>query len=109
MQWNTGTVELAGVMVPWWLDILALGVVAASLAYLAGIAGSRRLGSKLASFVGLSEVMFAVLWAWLLLAELPMPVQLFGGLLILAGVAVVRLDESPPPESLKIVTPAAND
>ena len=36
-------------------------------------------GAKLASFVGLSEVMFAVLFAWLLLGELPRPVQLLGG------------------------------
>ncbi len=92
LQWNTSPVLLAGVMVPWWLDIAALGIVAASFAYLSGIAGTRRLGSKLASFVGLSEVLFAVLWAWLLLAEMPGTIQLIGGVLLLAGVAVVRLD-----------------
>lgn len=92
LQWNTSPVLLAGVMVPWWLDIAALGIVAASFAYLSGIAGTRRLGSKLASFVGLSEVLFAVLWAWLLLAEMPGAIQLIGGVLLLAGVAVVRLD-----------------
>ncbi len=109
MQWNTADVLLAGVLVPWWLDILALGVVAASLAYLTGIAGTRRLGSKLASFVGLSEVMFAVLWAWLLLAEMPMPVQLVGGVLILAGVAVVRLDESSTVPPVAVAAPGASD
>lgn len=92
LEWNTSPVLLAGVMVPWWLDIAALGIVAASFAYLSGIAGTRRLGSKLASFVGLSEVLFAVLWAWLLLAEMPGTIQLIGGVLLLAGVAVVRLD-----------------
>ena len=34
-----------------------------------------------------------MLFAWLLLAELPTVVQLIGGLLILAGVALVRIDE----------------
>ena len=54
---------------------------------------TRILGARLSSFVGLTEVMFAVLIAWLLLGELPMPVQLAGGALIVAGVALVRLDE----------------
>ena len=64
-----------------------------------GIASVRRLGSKLASFVGLSEVLFAVAWAWLLLGEAPAPVQLAGGVLVLAGVFVVRLDEEPKGEA----------
>ncbi len=96
IEWNTMDVQLAGVSVPWWLDVAILGVVAAAFAYLSGIEGSSRLGSKLASFVGLSEVLFAVFWAWLLLGEMPAPIQLAGGALILAGVAVVRLDERPP-------------
>lgn len=105
MEWTYGTVELAGVQVPWWLDVVLLGAVAAALAYLTGVAGTRRLGPKLASFVGLSEVMFAVLWAWWLLAELPRPIQLGGGALILLGVAVVRLDEAR--RGTRIVRPAS--
>jgi drug/metabolite transporter (DMT)-like permease len=46
-----------------------------------------------ASFVGLTEVLFAVLFAWLLLGELPAPVQLAGGVLIIAGVVAVRVGE----------------
>jgi hypothetical protein len=67
--------------------------VTAALAYTTGIAASRRLGSRLASFVALSEVVMALVFAWLLLDELPLPVQLLGGLLILAGVAVVKMGE----------------
>ena len=37
--------------------------------------------------------MFAVLFAWVLLGELPRPVQLLGGLFILAGVVAVRGEE----------------
>jgi hypothetical protein len=73
--------------------VLELAVIAAATAYVAGIVAARVLGAKLASFVGLSEVMFAVLFAWLLLGELPRPVQLVGGLFILAGVVVVRAEE----------------
>ena len=61
-----------------------------------GIAATRVLGAKLASFVGLSEVLFAVLIAWVLLGELPRSVQLLGGVFILAGVVVVRTEESRP-------------
>lgn len=92
---STSDATLAGIEVPWWVPILWLGLVAAAFAYVTGIAASRRLGAKVASFVGLTEVMFAVLWAWLLLAELPAPVQLLGGLLILAGVVAVKIDERP--------------
>lgn len=95
MRWNTADVLLAGAYVPWWLAVAALGFVAAAFSYLAGVMANRRLGSKLASFLGLSEVLFAVLWAWLLLGELPAAVQLFGGALILAAVVMVKLDERP--------------
>jgi len=93
----TGTaraaVTLGGVSLPWWAAVGELAVVAAATAYLLGAIGARRLGSTVASFVGLTEVLFAVLFAWLLLGELPTPVQLAGGVLILAGVAAVRVGE----------------
>jgi drug/metabolite transporter (DMT)-like permease len=38
----------------------------------------------------LTEVLFAVLFAWLLLGELPAPIQLAGGVLIIIGVLAVR-------------------
>lgn len=93
MTWDSAPVDLAGATVPWWVPVLWLGIVAAGLAYATGIAAARALGAKVSSFVGLTEVMFAVLWAWVLLAELPAPIQLAGGLLILAGVVCVKLDE----------------
>ena len=73
--------------------LLLLGVVTAGLAYVLSIAGSRRLGSRLGSFVGLSEAVFGVVFAWLLLSETPGPVQLLGGALILLGVVGVKLGE----------------
>lgn len=50
-------VDFADGTVPWWIPIVGLGVVTAALAYVFGIAASRRLGSRLASFVGLTEVL----------------------------------------------------
>jgi drug/metabolite transporter (DMT)-like permease len=93
MAWTTRPVAYDGVTVAWWLPLLGLGVVTAALAYVTGIAAGRRLGSRLASFVALLEVLFALVFAWLLLDEVPRAVQALGGLLILAGVVVVKLGE----------------
>lgn len=98
MTATTRDVHLAGTDVPWWIAICTLGMVTASLAYVLGITATRLLGSRLASFVGLSEAVCGVLMAWLLLSETPRPVQLVGGALILAGVIAVRLGE--PRESV---------
>jgi drug/metabolite transporter (DMT)-like permease len=93
MRASTGSASYAGTHVSWWLPLVALGLVTAALSYAAGIAAGRRLGSRLASFVALLEVVASVSWAWLLLDELPGSVQLLGGLLILAGVVAVKLGE----------------
>ncbi|MFC4945393.1 EamA family transporter [Pseudonocardia sp. GCM10023141] len=90
---STAPVEFGGAAVAWWLPVVALGVVTAALAYVTGIAATRRLGSRLASFVALLEVLAALVFAWLLLGEAPRAVQIVGGLLILAGVVVVKLGE----------------
>jgi drug/metabolite transporter (DMT)-like permease len=93
MAFSTQRVAYDGFTVAWWLPLLGLGVVSAALAYTTGIAASRRLGSRLASFAALLEVLAALVFAWLLLGELPRGVQFLGGALILAGVIVVKLGE----------------
>lgn len=94
LAWTTDDVDLGGSRFAWWVPVLGLAVVAGALSYATGIVAARALGSKLAAFVGLTEVLFAILVAWLLLDELPRPVQLAGGLLILAGVAAVRYEST---------------
>src|SRR5439155_15675926 len=42
----------------WLVPVLGLSLVAAVIAYVAGIGAARRLGAKLASFIGLTEVVF---------------------------------------------------
>lgn len=94
---STADAVYDGFSVPWWQPVLALGLVTAAFAYVTGIAANRRLGSRLASFVALGEVLAAVLWTWALLGELPRTIQLGGGLLVLAGVVVVKLGEGRAP------------
>lgn len=90
---TTASPSYAGEAVGWWLPFIGLGVVTAAVAYSTGIAATRRLGSRLASFVALLEVVAAVIFAWLLLDQLPGTLQLLGGVLIVAGVVLVKLGE----------------
>ncbi|HKD96303.1 MAG TPA: EamA family transporter [Micromonosporaceae bacterium] len=96
-------VVLAGHQVSWLVPVLGLSVVAAGFSYVAGIAAARILGARLASFIGLTEVLFAILIAWVALDQLPTGGQLIGGLLILAGVTLVRLDERRRPEAAPVL------
>lgn len=93
MRFSSSDIVLAGARLPWFVPVVLLALVAAALAYATGIAATRRLGSKVASFIGLTEVLFSVLFAWLLIGEMPLAVQLAGGVLIVAGVVAVRYDE----------------
>jgi drug/metabolite transporter (DMT)-like permease len=103
-----GDVEFLGHQVSWVVPVLGLSLVASVIAYVTGIGASRRLGAKLASFVGLAEVLSAILFAWLLLGQLPSAVQFVGGAFILAGVTLVRVDElgTTPPVAGRRESPA---
>jgi drug/metabolite transporter (DMT)-like permease len=111
MHATFGDVDLGSHRVSWLVPIAGLSIVAAVIAYVVGIGAARILGARLSSFVGLMEVVFAVLIAWLVLGELPTAVQLLGGVLIVAGVALVRMSEgpataSPAGEQLMVEGPA---
>ncbi len=97
LPWRTtaADVEFAGRTTSWLVPVLGLSLLAAAFAYATGIAAVRRLGSRVSSFVGLSEVLFAVVAAWLALAQRPGPAQLVGGVVVLAGIVLVRLGERP--------------
>ncbi len=109
MAASTAPASYAGFELPWWVAALGLGVVCAALAYATGVAAGRRLGSRLASFVGLSEVLAALVFSVLLLAELPGPLQLAGGVLVLAGVLLVRAGEPAAEQVLPAVPPVVED
>ncbi|MGB5952275.1 MAG: EamA family transporter [Ornithinimicrobium sp.] len=95
-QMNTEDVVLAGSAHPVWVSLVGMGVAAAAIAYGLGVIATRAIGSKMASFFGLTEVLFAVFFAWMLLGELPGLIQLLGGAVILTGVVAVKLDEEAP-------------
>jgi len=105
MRVSTADVSFGSTDVPVWLPVLALGVITAAVAYVSGIAASRRLGPRLASFVALLEVLAGLVFAWLLLDQVPAPVQVGGGILVLVGIVVVKLGEpavdEPPPALLE--------
>ena len=83
--------ELVGAW-PWLLIGATIGLAIPTAAI---IAGYRRMGPTGASIVMLFEPVVGVLLAALLIAERPSPLQLFGGLLILAGSALVNVRRSP--------------
>ena len=87
---STGVTILADQSVSWWLPVMVLILISSVLAYPSGIVAVRRLGSSLASFVSLIEVLFAVGFAFVLLGQRPGPMQLVGGALVLAGIALVQ-------------------
>lgn len=89
----SGDIHLVPFSMPVWLAVVLLGVVTAAIAYVAGIAATRRLGARLGSFVALSEVVSASLLAWFLLGQAPAPIQIAGAVLVLAGVVVLKLGE----------------
>ena len=85
-------VDFLGATAPWWVPVLTVGAFSTAFAYVAGIQAIRMLGTRLSSFLGLSEVIFAAVVAWALLGEAIGPVQAIGGLLILGGIVLVRLE-----------------
>lgn len=87
----SGEVALAGAQVPWYVPMTVVVLAGTVSAYVLGVLAAKRLGSRLASFVGLLEVIAAVAVAALLLGEIPTLMQVLGGVLLLAGVIAVRL------------------
>lgn len=108
IAWTTDHIAYRFGTVPWFVPVLAMGVVATALAYLLGIASTRMLGSRLASFVALAEVVAALLFGWLLLGQLPDLLQALGGVLVLVGVVVVKLGEPVVPGSVESVPAPGN-
>lgn len=90
-------VELFGGEVSWVVPLAGITLVAAVVAYTLGIIGTQRLGSKVASFVSLTEVLFSVIASWILIGDVPGPMQFLGGALIVGGVVMVRADELRAP------------
>ncbi|HXH36282.1 MAG TPA: DMT family transporter [Plantibacter sp.] len=92
---STADIEVLGSPVVWWVPLLLVGVVSTAIAYAASITASQMLGSRLASFAGLLEVVAATGFAWVLLGEQLSLAQLLGGACILLGIGFVRSERAP--------------
>lgn len=90
LTFTANNADVAGLTVPWWIPVIMLAVVATAIAYTLGISGVARLRPSFASLVGLGEVLFAVLSAWVLLGEAITPTQAVGGVVVLLGLALAR-------------------
>lgn len=90
-------VTLAGIRLSWVIPVVAVVLVATVLAYLTGIVGVRELGVRLSSFVSLTEVLFAVVAAALLVGQDPTALQGIGAVIVLAGIALVQRAGSEKP------------
>lgn len=93
-------VQLLGTAVPWWLPLAIVVLLATAAAYALGVAGIALMGERLSSFVSLSEVIFAAVVAAVVLGEIPTPMQIVGGALIVLGVVLIRLSTGATPAGL---------
>ncbi|WP_082097265.1 EamA family transporter [Demequina silvatica] len=106
LAFTAGTVHLVPGDLPWWAVVAMLGIITSAVAYVVGIAATRRLGARLGSFVALTEVLAAALFAWALVGQAPAPIQIGGAVLVLAGVVLVKLGEPDEPALAAVPEPA---
>ncbi len=90
MTFTTNDTVIAGLTTSWMVPVIALALIPTAIAYSLGIMGISRLRPRFASLVGLSEVLFAVLTAWVLVGEAVTPTQAIGGAVVLLGLALAR-------------------
>lgn len=90
LTFTTNDAVVAGWTTSWVVPVVALGLIPTAIAYTLGIMGIARLRPRFASLVGLSEVMFAVLIAWVVLGEAIGVTQAVGGAVVLLGLALAR-------------------
>ncbi len=96
LTFTANDVALAGATMPTLVPVILLGLIPTALAYTLGISGVARLRPSFASLVGLSEVLFAVLSACLLLGERVGVAQIVGGIVVLLGLALARQGDRSP-------------
>lgn len=97
MRTASDPVQLGAAELPWPIDAAAVILVPTVFAYSAGIVAVRRLSSGPASFVALAEVVFAALFAALVLGQLPSPLQAAGMLLVIIGIVIAQRSPTQAP------------
>jgi len=100
------TVDLFGARVSALVPLAVVVLIATALAYSIEVAAAAHIGPRPASFLALTEVLFATLAAAVVLGQIPGPLQAAGGAVLLAGVVLVvsvpaphrPMDEEPQQE-----------
>ena len=96
------SVQVAGTTVSAWLPLLVVVLVATAFAYTAEITAAAHLGARIASFVALTEVLFAIVFAGFVLGQIPGPLQIAGAIVLVGGVLLV----TSAPTRHRIAVPA---
>jgi drug/metabolite transporter (DMT)-like permease len=91
----TGDVAFGDHTAPGWLLLTLLVLISTVIAYVMSVAAVHRLSAPIAGAVGYVEAVGAALFAWLTLGEHLSPVQLAGGVIVLAGAFVAQRSVAP--------------
>ncbi|WP_285182019.1 EamA family transporter [Rhodococcus sp. MEB032] len=95
-QFSASNAVVADHLVNVWLPVVVLVLVSTVIAYLTGIAAITLLGPTIGSLVALTEVLCAVVAAWILVGESVTALQAVGGAAIIAGLVLARLGQVAP-------------
>ncbi|MDF2471989.1 MAG: hypothetical protein K0Q61_4361 [Rhodococcus erythropolis] len=96
LQFSASNAVVADRSVNVWLPVVVLVLVSTVIAYLTGIAAITLLGPTIGSLVALTEVLCAVLAAWILVGESVTALQAVGGAAIIVGLVLARLGQVAP-------------
>lgn len=91
--------DLAGVSAAAWGGVLYSGVFAIGLAYLLWYRGVQKLGNNRTAVYSNLVPVAALASAWIWLGEVPSTLQIAGATVILIGLTIARLAQSPGPSS----------
>ncbi|MFI0352017.1 EamA family transporter [Actinomadura sp. 9N407] len=111
LPWGTlaAAVPIGSHTAPGWLLAAWIIVVSTVVAYLAGTAGVQRLSAQVAGAICYTEAVAATLIAWAALGERLAPVQMAGGVIVLAGAFIAQravIEPAAVPAASSPLTPA---
>ncbi|MFH8797331.1 EamA family transporter [Streptomyces sp. NPDC017941] len=100
MDWGVlgGSAAMDGTMVPAWLLICWIVLLATVVAYVTGVVAVRRLSPPVAGVVACLEAVIATVLAWVLLGERLSAPQLVGGAVVLAGAFIAQSSTPVKPQ-----------
>ena len=73
-----------------WAELLWIGLIGTTVPFFASFAALQRVASGVVGVIATTEPVFAAAAAWVLLSQRLAPVQIVGGLLVLAAVASIQ-------------------